>query len=175
MTDREPFSLIVARRNAAGSGNAVGAVFRARSDAGLHWVLSLEIRAANVDDISRLLGLLYLDQAVEVLRPILVPYRPSAGVLLDDGRLWDRNVDAVIPKASQTEVDRIAGRLRGAHISYLRTLRAFLREGDRSGFAPVPEEFPMGDVAGMEAATAPTPPDIAVRADWRNHRPGDNS
>lgn len=165
-----PFSFVVIRNSKPRkTGSPAGVVFRAQSDVGIHWMMSLHETRATSSNVARLMALLVVDEAVQVLEGRLFPPEPGTGFLLDNGALWDKNGHP-LPPATNKEIARIAAVLEEKHPSYLETIQRFLRGESEAGFGPVPEGLPLTLSQGREGATAPAPPSVVVAGDWREHR-----
>lgn len=178
---QERFSFIVSR-GSGGTGNAAGLVFRARSTAPdgeveRHWFMYLTPHAVSPSNVASLLALLMVDEAVEVLRPIVFPPSPGAGILTDDGELVERT--GPLPDATHKEVQRIAGQLTRDHSAYVDALVQWMTGQGVEGFSPVPKDHPLfrGPTGKppQPHSFAPHPPDIPVHGRWQDHRRGDGT
>lgn len=123
--------------------------------------MSIRREEAALARVAVCLGMLYVDQALELLPPTTDPPGPGVAVFGADG-VWRHRGGGVINEAAHEEVARVAAVLVSDHFDFVWGVAKALQGKLSEGFVDVPPEHPSYD-AGLEQVFAPAPPAVAVR------------
>ncbi len=163
MQTRKRFRLVLIRAPLrADPQKPLGLACRVQTDEDWLWCIALAPDVVTPERTARMLALLTIDEAQNVIPPLLYPPAIRAGVMMPDGSFVNQNNEPLAARI-EAEISTLTNELLTQHSSYLGLLCAVLTGEDTvPGFESVSPEHQV-HYPDCVQFFAPDPPPLVVR------------